>query len=323
MLRHDELLGDEPGERLSALGFELIIGHPANDKQLRDYPGIVTTMNRADHTETIRLAELGAFLRSRRESLSPAAAGLPPGMRRRTPGLRREEVAMLADIGTAWYTWLEQGRDVQASSGVLSALAGALRLDGAERRHLFALAGRQAPDTVAPGNHIEASLLRMLDNLRDQPAYITGRRWDILAWNRAAAALFGDYALLPPEDRNLLRMVFANPAHRALLAEWDDLARAALAMFRSDYGRHAGDPAFEQLLASLNRDSAEFRAWWPRREVLEPLSGIKLLNHPRQGRMSFEYSSFALQDGSERRLTLYTPLADDDSAAKLAALLSG
>ncbi|POZ62906.1 helix-turn-helix transcriptional regulator [Chromobacterium alticapitis] len=279
-------------------------------------------MNRTDHSETIRLAELGAFLRSRRESLNPSMVGLPSGMRRRTPGLRREEVAMLADIGTAWYTWLEQGRDVQASPGVLASLAGALRLSEAERRHLFALAGRPAPDAAAPGNHIEPSLLRMLDNLRDQPAYITGLRWDILAWNRAAAALFGDYRRLPPEERNLLRMVFANPAHRALLAEWDSLARAALAMFRADYGRHAGDPAFERLVDALNRDSGEFRAWWPRREVQEPLSGIKLLNHPQQGRMSFEYSSFALQDGSERRLTLFTPLPDDDSAAKLAALLA-
>ena len=279
-------------------------------------------MNRTDASETIRLAELGAFLRSRRENLNPAAVGLPSGMRRRTPGLRREEVAMLADIGTAWYTWLEQGRDVQASPGVLASLAGALRLSEAERRHLFALAGRPAPDAAAPGNHIEPSLLRMLDNLRDQPTYITGRRWDILAWNRPAAALFGDYASLPPEERNLLRMVFANPAHRALLAEWDSLARAALAMFRADYGRHAGDPAFEQLVESLLRDSEDFRVWWPRREVLEPLSGIKLLNHPRLGRMRFEYSSFALLDGSERRLTLYTPLPDDDSAAKLAALLA-
>ncbi|OHX19104.1 helix-turn-helix transcriptional regulator [Chromobacterium sphagni] len=279
-------------------------------------------MNHTDASETIRLAELGAFLRSRRENLNPTAVGLPSGMRRRTPGLRREEVAMLADIGTAWYTWLEQGRDVQASAGVLASLAGALRLSEAERRHLFVLAGRPAPNAAAPGNHIEPSLLRMLDNLRDQPAYITGRRWDILAWNRPAAALFGDYASLPPEERNLLRMVFANPAHRALLAEWDSLARAAMAMFRADYGRHAGDPVFEQLVESLLRDSADFRAWWPRREVLEPLSGIKLLSHPRQGRMSFEYSSFALLDGSERRLTLYTPLPEDDSAAKLAALLA-
>jgi transcriptional regulator with XRE-family HTH domain len=267
-------------------------------------------------------SEIGAFLRSRRERLTPAEVGLPNGFRRRTPGLRRDEVAQLAGIGATWYTWLEQGREVRASTEVLTALADALKLDPVERRHLFVLSDRPPPQTLPIGPElIESALQRMLDGLADQPAYITGRRWDVLAWNRAAAAVFGDYGRLQGDERNLMHMVFANPRHRKLLADWDELAPVALAMFRADCARYAGDADFERLVAVLKTQSSEFKAWWQCHEVTERLSNIKSIAHPRKGRMSFEYVSLAVADGSGRMMTVYTPLAEHNTASKLADLL--
>ncbi|UTH73805.1 helix-turn-helix transcriptional regulator [Chromobacterium sp. IIBBL 290-4] len=270
-----------------------------------------------------RPEQLGDFLRSRRENLRPDQVGLPTGMRRRTPGLRREEVAMLADVGTAWYTWLEQGRDIRASAGVLASLAEALRLDDAERRHLFLLGGHEPP--LKPGaeaDWIEPPLQRMLDQMGRQAAYITGRRWDVLAWNRNAAALFCDYGQLPRERRNLMRLVFTDAAHKRLLLDWETLARSALAMFRADFARYAGDESFAKLIHDISSQSEDFRRWWPLHEVLAPLSHIKRIRHPDAGDLSFEYCSFALMDGSDRRLTIYTPVDEDGSADKLARLAS-
>lgn len=269
-----------------------------------------------------RRREFGAFLRSRRERLTPAAVGLPNGFRRRTPGLRREEVALLADVGATWYTWLEQGRDVRASTEALQALAEALRLDEAERRHLFLLSGRPEPACRSSGPEcVSESLQRMLASLTHQPAYVTGRRWDILAWNAAAAAVFGDYGRLEGDERNIMHMVFADPAHRRLLVDWDSLAPAVLAMFRADCAHHAGDPDFDRLIARLKAESAEFRTWWPKREVVRPPAGRKRINHPTAGLMEFEYMSFSLNDATEMRLIVYAPLEAADTADKLAALL--
>jgi transcriptional regulator with XRE-family HTH domain len=266
--------------------------------------------------------EIGAFLRSRRERLTPADVGLPSGFRRRTPGLRRDEVAQLAGIGATWYTWLEQGRDVRASAEVLTALADALKLDPVERRHLFVLSDRQPPQILPSGpESVEPALQRMLDGLTDQPAYITGRRWDILAWNHAATMVFGDYAKLQGDERNLMHMVFANPRHRKLLIDWDELAPVALAMFRADCTRYAGDADFERLVTLLKAQSSEFKAWWQRHEVTERLSSIKRIAHPRKGRMAFEYVSLAVADGSDRKMTVYTPLAEHNTASKLTDLL--
>ena len=281
------------------------------------------TMNDRTLTTESRRAELGAFLRSRRESLSPAMVGLPDGFRRRTPGLRREEVAMLADVGTTWYTWLEQGRDVRASPEVLVAIADALRLDAVERQHLFVLGDRPSPEVRSSyPEKLEDSVQRMLDSLSGQPAYITGRRWDVLGWNRAASLVFDDYAQIATEERNLMYMVFANARHRRLLVDWEALARASLAMFRLDSARYAGDPEFDRLISTLRRSSDEFNAWWPMHEVLNPLSNIKRIRHPLKGSMTFEYTSFALLDGSDRKLTVYTPLEDCRTIDKLDALMA-
>lgn len=265
----------------------------------------------------------GDFLRSRRERLTPAQAGLPAGFRRRTPGLRREEVALLAGVGTTWYTWLEQGRDVRPSPQVLSALGDALRLDRVEQRHLFALANRPPPEFRAAGpEEIDEPLRRMLASLDRQPAYVLGRRWDVLAWNPAAEALFGDYGRLNGDTRNIMYLVFADAQHRRLLADWDQLAPAVLAMFRADCARYAGDLDFERLVATLMTVSREFRLWWPKHEILPPLAGRKRIDHAAAGRMVFEYSSFALTDRPDMKLIVYTPLEDEGTVGKLDRLLS-
>lgn len=269
-----------------------------------------------------RRREFGAFLRSRREKLNPSAVGLPDGFRRRTPGLRREEVALLAGVGATWYTWLEQGRAVRASAEVLSALAAALRLDPAERRHMFILNDRPAPETRTTGpERVDEPLRRMLASLSGQPAHVVGRRWDILAWNRAAEVVFCDYGKLEGDERNIMHLVFANQAHRRLLVDWEELAPVTLAMFRADSARYAGDPEFDRLIDILKRSSAEFRQWWPRQDVLRPLAGHKRIQHPACGRMVFEYTSFAVSDQPDMKLIVYTPIDEEGSATKLAELL--
>jgi transcriptional regulator with XRE-family HTH domain len=296
-----------------------------NTKQSRSYPSInpamICPMNSGATSREGRRREFGDFLRSRRERLAPVSVGLPDGFRRRTPGLRREEVALLAGVGTTWYTWLEQGRDVSASSEVLSALADALRLDAAERHHLFVLCGR-APDAKSTGCEvIDEPLRRMLVSLTDQPAYVLGRRWDVLAWNDAAKVLFGNYDELKGDERNVMHMVFANKRHRRLLIDWDEVAPATLAMFRADSARYAGESAFEQLKTTLMSLSAEFREWWPKNEVLRRLSSKKRIQHSIAGRMDFEYMSFAVVDKIDMKLIVYTPLEENQTSEKLKALL--
>lgn len=230
---------------------------------------------------------------------------------------------MLAGVGTTWYTWLEQGRDVRPSTEVLSALADALRLDAAERRHIYVLNDRAPPEKLqAPGpEHIDAPLRQMLESLERQPAYILGRRWDVLAWNRAAAIVFADYSKLEGDQRNIMHMVFANEDHRRLLVDWDQIAPASLAMFRADSARYAGDPEFERLIVNLKQKSSAFRKWWPKYEVREPLSGCKRLQHPAGGRMVFNYTSLAVGDPPTMRFVVFTPTDDEQTVAKLSKLL--
>ncbi len=284
---------------------------------------MIAPMDSLDVSAEARRREfLGAFLRTRRDGLTPAAADLPSGFRRRTPGLRRDEVALLAGVGVTWYTWLEQGRDVRASPEVLTSLAKALRLDPAERRHLFALADRPAPERRDSGPEIvDEPIRRLLMSLAGQPAYVLGRRWDILAWNKAAVAVFGDYAKLQGDERNIMHMVFADKAHRRLLSDWDKLAPAVLATFRADCARYAGDQDFERLIEKLMRLSAEFRDWWPKHQVLAPLAGCKRIRHAKAGAMAFEYTSFNLSDRPDMKLIVYTPLAESGTREKLEKLL--
>ncbi len=251
-------------------------------------------------------SELAGFLRSRRDRLTPAAAGLPDKRRRRTPGLRREEVAELAGIGVDWYIRLEQGRSVTPSVATLDALGCALRLDAAERAHLRALvrnAGRPAFTREA----VPEPIRRLVEGL-PHPAYVTGRRWDLLAWNGSAAEAFGDFGRLPEAERNILLHVLTDPAARRLFGDaWADEARRMLAQFRQTHDLWAGDPAFADLLVRLRRGCPEFAGWWEAHDVRGAGHGTKLLHHPTRGPLRFAYATFQANDDPALKLALYTP----------------
>jgi len=277
---------------------------------------------RVSRSEDAKRREFGAFLRSRRSRLTPNDVGLSDGCRRRTPGLRREEVAHLAGVGTTWYTWLEQGRDVRPSSEVLGALADALRLDRAERQYLFQLSGRQAAEiNLSPKAEVAQSLQRMLLALTDQPAYFLDRCWNVLCWNRAAEVVFGDYSRLIGDKRNSMYMLFADPDHRRMLVDWQDLAPIALGMFRAENAGHAGNPEYDRIIGTLVTCSPEFRQFWQQHEVSRYVPINKRIDHPTAGRMVFEYSSFTADDQSGVKLVVYTPLGEERTREKLEELL--
>jgi len=218
----------------------------------------------------------------------------------------------LAGVGTTWYTWLEQGRDVRASAEVLQAIAKVLLLDDAERCHLFVLADRPGRDPSPAGaEEVPAALIRMLTAMSEQPAYVLGRRWDVLAWNAAAVSVFGDFGRLEGDARNLIHMMFANRKHRALLVDWDDLAPSSLAMFRAQCARYAGDPDFERLIALLMAESMEFRSWWPMHEVLHQAPTVKRVRRPGAGQLSFEYLSLEVSGHPGMRVVVCTPASQE------------
>ncbi|WP_288494491.1 helix-turn-helix transcriptional regulator [uncultured Pantoea sp.] len=264
--------------------------------------------SQAEKREAKRKA-FGEFLRSRRERLMPATAGLTPGVRRRTPGLRREEVAQLAGVGTTWYTWLEQGRDVRPSVDVLTALAGALMLSPDERRHLFILADRLplGSETLNCTETVPDALIHMLKGMKEQPAYVLGRRWDILAWNAAAIYFFGDFARLEGDARNMMHLIFTSERYRNLLKDWNDVARLSLAMFRADSALYVGDTGFERLTGLLMESSEEFSAWWPLQDVLQQPSTLKRILHPTEGLIEFEYLNLDVSQSPGMRFIVCTP----------------
>ena len=271
-----------------------------------------------------RRHELADFLRRRRASLQPEDVGLPNGGRRRTPGLRREEVAQLAGVGTTWYTWLEQGRDVRASLEVLEAISRALKLTTAERTHLVLLGrGEEPPPCKSQTERISGTLRRLIENLGPNPAYVLGRRWDYLAWNRAACFVLGDLDRLPRGQRNHVWLHFMDPARRERFPDWERSARLLVAKFRADSARYLGDPEFEQMINALRRSSPEFCTAWKRHEVSSPSPGRKWLQHPIVGPMVFEHAVFHPGEEPEQRLVLYSPLPEHDTSAKLARLLEG
>jgi transcriptional regulator with XRE-family HTH domain len=271
-----------------------------------------------------RRAELADFLRRRRASLQPDDVGLPDGGRRRTPGLRREEVAQLAGVGTTWYTWLEQGRDVRASLDVLEALSRALRLTPAERTHLVLLGrGEEPPPCKSPAERVSSALRRLIENLGPNPAYILGRRWDYLAWNRAACAVLGDFDSIPRQARNHVWVHFMDPSRRELFPDWERSTPLLVAKFRADSARHLGDPAFEELIHALRQSSPEFCKEWKRHEVARAGVGRKEIHHPTVGRLVFEHAVFNPAEDPEQRLILYSPVPEHDTPAKLAQLLEG
>jgi transcriptional regulator with XRE-family HTH domain len=236
-----------------------------------------------------RVDSLADFLRTRRTRLSPSDVGLMPGRRRRTAGLRREEVADLAGIGASWYTALEQGRDVRPSDQVLSNLAAAFRLTPAETDHLFALAGRPAPARSLPQEEVVSSAMKsLLEVLEPHPAYVAGRRWDALAWNRAADLIFGFEAAEPPYPHNLLWRFFTAPT-RVREAEWKRTALSIAARFRAECARSAGDPWFDTLIKDLSNASEDFRRIWSQQDVHDAAEGAKTLRHATLGILSVDH----------------------------------
>ncbi len=267
-----------------------------------------------------RLA-LGDFLRSRRARLSPAAVGLPARSRRRTAGLRREEVAELANVSVAWYVSLEQGRDIHPSEQVLENLAQALMLSPEERRHLFLLAEKRMPAAARwPDKEISPELQRAVLNLDPHPAYVLGPRWDYLAWNRAIDYLWGISQAPAPYARNRIWQVFTHLDGGHERPGWEQYARGMLAEFRAEAARHPGDPAFEELINDLSRTSPQFRAWWPHHDVHNVMERHKVVQHPELGRLEFELLTFQMPDDPDLKLTLYA--AAPETAAKLARCLT-
>lgn len=251
--------------------------------------------------------ELGDFLRSRREKLDPEEAGFPGGRRRRTPGLRREEVAELADISVDWYIRLEQGRPVRPSMTTIDALARALRLGQAEQAHLRALA-QSAGRPAFTRERVPAALQHLVENL-EQPAYVTGRRWDVLAWNAAAVDVFTDFGRTAEEDRNILIYMLTNPDAQQLFGTaWNGEAKRMVAQFRTTHDLWAGDPAFIDLLARLRQGSPEFQRWWEAHDIRNVAAGQKQLHHPRRGCLRFEYVSFQANDDPALKLAIFTPV---------------
>jgi transcriptional regulator with XRE-family HTH domain len=275
-----------------------------------------------------RRGELSAFLRSRRARLSPADVGLPDdGGRRRTPGLRREELAALAGVGVSWYTWLEQGRDIRPSPEVLDAVARALRLDAAERATLFALARTELPLPDGHSTPLGADaddgrelLVSLVEGLHPTPAYLLGPMTRILAWNGAASALFGSPDHLPPERRFLLWMLLVEPGGARSNPGRKETARNMVARFRSEYARHAGEPAYEQFIAELTERSEWFAQWWDEHEVTDTQRGTKTVEHPTLGTLRLHHAQTVPTGAPDLRLTVYAP-ADAATRAALATLV--
>ncbi|HEY5360293.1 MAG TPA: helix-turn-helix transcriptional regulator [Streptosporangiaceae bacterium] len=273
----------------------------------------------ARHDLLLRRRELAGFLRSRRERIAPEQVGLPPAARRRTPGLRREEVATLAGVGVTWYTWLEQGRDINASPQVLDAVARTLLLDPHEREHLFRLA--DAPDGTAEGDcqAVPPVLQLLLDQLEPYPACVRNARYDILSYNATYERLMGPLSDLPFEERNSLWRIFTSPAHRVAIIDWPDATRRMVAEYRAAMADHVAEPAWKCLVSRLLKASPEFAELWERHEVAAPENLTKRYLHQEVGLLRLNYTHLWLGQRLGTRMVTYTP-ADEETSARLREL---
>ncbi|MBU6533542.1 helix-turn-helix domain-containing protein [Streptomyces sp. NPDC057245] len=276
-----------------------------------------------------RRAELSEFLRTRRARLKPEDVGLESfGRQRRVPGLRREELAQLAGVSVAYYTRLEQGNGQNVSAEVLDSIARALRLTDAEQAHLTHLAKpkqqrrRASSGSRAQQRPVRVALLQLLESMDTVPAYVTGRRSDILAWNRMAAALFGDWGELPAQERNWARLVFLNPDYRTLFVDWDQKAYDMVSFLRMDAGRHPDDPRLSALVGELSVKSEEFRRLWATHDVKEKGHGAKRLRHPLVGDLTLSFETFHLIDDDEQAFVTYHAEPGSPSADALRLLAS-
>ena len=269
--------------------------------------------------QVVRRQELAGFLRSRRERIAPEQVGLPPAARRRTPGLRREEVATLAGVGVTWYTWLEQGRQINASMQVLDAVARTLLLDPHERDHLFRLA--DTPDGSGQGDcaSLPPTAQLLLDKLEPFPACVRNARFDVLAWNPAYEQMVGSLGDVPFEERNSLWRMFTSPRCRASMLDWEEGTRRMVAEYRSAMAAHVAEPAWKCLVSRLTKVSPEFTELWERHEVASPENLTKRYLHPEVGLLRLNYTHLWLGQRLGTRMTTYTP-ADDETHERLREL---
>lgn len=265
---------------------------------------------------------LGTFLRDRRMRLDPASFGFQVD-RRRTPGLRREEVAQRANISPTWYTWLEQGRGGAPSAHVLDRIAGGLMLTEPERDHLHILAFGHPPEPhYQQRESISPRLQHVLDAMPFSPAIIRTATWDVVAWNKAATIILADYAKLPKERRNILRMMFSDERVRAAQEDWRNVARYLVGAFRADAARAGADVEIRQLVDELSASSAEFKVMWGDNEITSMGEGIKRLHHPDLGTIELEFSNFAVEGRSDLNMMVYSP-ASLEVMEQFRSLISG
>jgi transcriptional regulator with XRE-family HTH domain len=267
----------------------------------------------------LRRRELGAFLRSRRERVRPEQVGLPPMRRRRTPGLRREEVAQLAGVGVTWYTWLEQGRDINPSAQVLDAIARTLQFDPHEHSHLFTLAGAATTTIADQCLQIHPTAQPLIDQLEPLPAVVVNARLDLLAFNRVYASFYDDLDTMPIEDRNILWLAFTHPRWRDVIVDWDDVSGRLVAEYRALMAEHLDDPAWKTLVARLHRASPEFTALWERHDVQGLESRTKRALHPTAGLLLLDYTNLWLNPSLGVRIIAFSP-SDDRTRRRLERL---
>jgi transcriptional regulator with XRE-family HTH domain len=263
---------------------------------------------------------LGAYLRDRRARLDPAALGFS-STRRRTPGLRREEVAQRANVSATWYTWLEQGRGGAPSADVLDRIGRALMLTDVEREHIFLLGLGRPPEVhYQAAEGVTPRLQRVLDALELSPAIVKTSTWEIVAWNRAATVVLADYTKLAPRERNILRLMFNNPEVRSAQPNWEGAARFVVAAFRAEAARAGAAENIKGLVDELCRESAEFATMWRDHDVLSYGEGTKQLRHPKAGLIALEYSAFAVDGRPDLGMVIYNPATPAD-AERIRSLL--
>lgn len=274
------------------------------------------------NNEKHRYKELADFLKTRRAKILPSQVGLSSALRRRTPGLRREEVAQLAGIGVTWYTWLEQGRPIHVSAQVIESLSKVLLLDKQERIHLYLLANQPLPADI-PGYQgtVSPILQHVLDSLVFCPSLVMDQRWNVIAWNKAACLLLGDFSKMNVRERNIVWAMFTDNKYRQLFVDWNLHARGLVGRFRSTCGQYIEDSWLAQFIDDLKMQSIEFNLWWPLHEIQSNGEVYKQLNHPVVGILDFEVSNFDISDNSGLKLIVHTPLLGTDTATKMKLLL--
>ncbi|HBV88675.1 MAG TPA: transcriptional regulator [Desulfosporosinus sp.] len=270
-----------------------------------------------------RYKELGDFLKTRRSKILPSQVGLSSANRRRTPGLRREEVAQLAGVSLTWYTWLEQGRPIHVSTQVIESLSRVLQLDKQERIHIHLLANQPLPaDIPEHQGTISPILQHVLDSLVLCPSLVTDQRWNVIAWNESACLVLGDLSKMNLRQRNIVWAMFTDNSYKQLFIDWEFHAKGLLGRFRSTCGRYVEDPWLGQLIDELKMQSEEFNLWWPLHEIESNSEKSKQLNHPIAGLLDFEVSNFDVSDNSGLKLIVHTPLPGTETVGKMKSLLA-